>query len=233
MAAHICVRCSKTLASRQSLWNHRQRCKVSKDGFHATLGDGLILKSRSIPVPVHKEKIVSDIINNAGKMQEPKSDTGKEDIIGNFLNKVAQVANINIEPMTEKTSSLSIQEPLKPKSLTDLSSEMESEKPTSSLNEMYKKTKSLIDLPAEMKSDSEESTSSEDEIIEEEVEVMPDNPEELKEAFRNLYKKFRRDIKIYDKLVLMLNELERMKSLTKEECNAMNEHLQKKIEKRN
>ena len=110
---------------------------------------------------------------------------------------------------------------------------MESEKPTSSLNETYKKTKSLIDLPAEMKSDSEESTSSEDEIIEEEVEVMPDNPEELKEAFRNLYKKFRRDIKIYDKLVLMLNELERMKSLTKEECNAMNEHLQKKIEKRN
>ena len=212
---------------------HRQRCKDSKDELHATLGDGLVIKSRSITPPVHKEKIVSDIINNAGKMQEPKSDTGKEDIIGNFLNKVAQVANINIEPMTEKTSSLSIQEPLKPKSLTDLSSEMESEKPTSSLNEMYKKTKSLIDLPAEMKSDSEESTSSEDEIIEEEVEVMPDNPEELKEAFRNLYKKFRRDIKIYDKLVLMLNELERMKSLTKEECNAMNEHLQKKIEKWN
>ena len=233
MAAHICVRCNKTLASRQSLWNHRQRCKDSKDELHATLGDGLVIKSRSITPPVHKEKIVSDIINNAGKMQESKSDTGKEDIIGNFLNKVAQVANINIEPMTEKTSSLSIQEPLKPKSLTDLSSEMESEKPTSSLNEMYKKTKSLIDLPAEMKSDSEESTSSEDEIIEEEVEVMPDNPEELKEAFRNLYKKFRRDIKIYDKLVLMLNELERMKSLTKEECNAMNEHLQKKIEKRN
>lgn len=233
MAAHICVRCNKTLASRQSLWNHRQRCKDSKDELHATLGDGLVIKSRSITPPVHKEKIVSDIINKVGKMQEPKSDTGKEDIIGNFLNKVAQVANINIEPMTEKTSSLSIQEPLKPKSLTDLSSEMESEKPTSSLNEMYKKTKSLIDLPAEMKSDSEESTSSEDEIIEEEVEVMPDNPEELKEAFRNLYKKFRRDIKIYDKLVLMLNELERMKSLTKEECNAMNEHLQKKIEKRN
>ena len=233
MAAHICVRCNKTLASRQSLWNHRQRCKDSKDELHATLGDGLVIKSRSITPPVHKEKIVSDIINKVGKMQEPKSDTGKEDIIGNFLNKVAQVANINIEPMTEKTSSLSIQEPLKPKSLTDLSSEMESEKPTSSLNKTYKKTKSLIDLPAEMKSDSEESTSSEDEIIEEEVEVMPDNPEELKEAFRNLYKKFRRDIKIYDKLVLMLNELERMKSLTKEECNAMNEHLQKKIEKRN
>ena len=102
MAAHICGWCSKTLASQQSLWNHRQRCKDSKDELHATLGDGLVIKSRSITPPVHKENIVSDIINKVGKMQEPKSDTGKEDIIGNFLNKVAQVANINIEPMTEK-----------------------------------------------------------------------------------------------------------------------------------
>ena len=62
---------------------------------------------------------------------------------------------------------------------------------------------------------------------------MPENPEELKEAFRNLYKKFRRDIEMYDKLVLMLDELQRMKCLTKEECNAMNEHLQNKIENRN
>ena len=62
---------------------------------------------------------------------------------------------------------------------------------------------------------------------------MPDNPEELKEAFRNLYKKFRRDIEMYDKLVLMLDELQRMKCLTKEEYNAMNEHLQNKIENRN
>ena len=61
---------------------------------------------------------------------------------------------------------------------------------------------------------------------------MPDNPEGLKEAFRNLYWKFRRDIEMYNKLVLMLNELERMKCLTKEECNAVNEHLQKKLETR-
>ena len=65
MAVHICDRCSKTLASRQSLWNHRQRCKDSKDGLHETLGNGLIVESRSRPT--HKEKFVSDIINNVGK----------------------------------------------------------------------------------------------------------------------------------------------------------------------
>ena len=62
----------------------------------------------------------------------------------------------------------------------------------------------------------------------EEYEVMPDNPEGLKEAFENLYRKFRRDIEMYNKLVLMLNGLERMECLTKGECNAVNEHLQKK-----
>ena len=231
MAAHICDRCSKTLASRQSLWNHRQHCKDSKDGLHTTLGNGLVIKSRSRTPSVHKEKIVSDIINNVGKMQEPKSDTGKEDIVENFLNKVAQITNMR--PMLEKTSSLSNQEAQKPKSLNDLVAELKSGKPTSSVNEMALKPKSLPDLPVEMKSDSEESTSSEDEITEEEDEVMPENPEELKEAFRNLYKKFRRDIEMYDKLVLMLDELRRMKCLTKEECNAMNEHLQNKIENRN
>ena len=93
MAAHICDRCSKTQASRQSLWNHRQHCKDSKDELHTTLGNGLVIKSRSRTPSVHKEKIVSDIINNVGKMQEPKSDTGKEDIVEKFLNKVAQITN--------------------------------------------------------------------------------------------------------------------------------------------
>ena len=145
------------------------------------------------------------------KEREPKSDTGKENIVGDIINKVVQRANMDVKPMTEKTPSLpkipmQVVKALKPKSLTD--------------------------LEVEMKSDSEESTSSEDEITDEEVEVMPDNPEELKEAFRNLYKKFRRDIEMYDKLVLMLDELQKMKCLTNEECNAMNEHLQNKIENR-
>ena len=97
------------------------------------------------------------------------------------------------------------------------------------------KPKSLSDLAAdiEMRSDSEDS--SEDETEEEEIdyEVMPDNPKELKEAFRNLYKQFRRDIDMFNKLVLMLDELKRMECLTQEECNAMNKHLQNKLENRN
>ena len=98
------------------------------------------------------------------------------------------------------------------------------------------KPKSLTDLAAdiEMKSDSEDSSDKEIEGEEEiDYEVMPDNPRKLKEAFRNLYKKFRRDIEMYNKLVLMLDELKRMECLTKEECNAMNKHLQNKLENRN
>ena len=203
MAAHICVRCNKTLASRQSLWNHRQRCKDSKDGLHATLGEGLLVKSRFRSPPMHKEKFASDIINNVGKMQGPKSDTGKEDIVENILNKVFQRSNV--DPMSEEISSLPFQEALKTKSLPDLAAKMKSGEPTSSEDETALKPKPLIDLPTEMKSDSEESTLSEDKITEQEVHIMPDNRKELKEPFRNLYKEFRRDIAMHDKLVLMLD----------------------------
>ena len=65
MAAYICDRCSKTLGIRQSLWNHRQRCKDTKDGFHETVGNGLIVESRS--TPTHSDRFISDIINNVGK----------------------------------------------------------------------------------------------------------------------------------------------------------------------
>lgn len=40
-------------------------------------------------------------------------------------------------------------------------------------------------------------------------------------------------IEMYNKLVLMLDELKRMDCLTQEECNVMNEHLQNKLENRN
>ena len=107
------------------------------------------------------------------------------------------------------------------------------------------KPKSLTDLAAdiEMKSDSEDSSDEteeeeegggeEEESEEESYEMMPDNSRELKEAFKNLYKKFRRDIEMYNKLVLMLDELKRMDCLTQEECNEMNKHLQNKLENRN
>ena len=127
------------------------------------------------------------------KEREPKSDTGKENIVGDIINKVVQRANMDVKPMTEKTPSLpkipmQVVEGLKPKSLTDLEVEMksDSEESTSSEDETALKPKSLTELPAEMKSDAEESTSSEDETEGEEIdyEVMPDNPEELKKSFQ-------------------------------------------------
>ena len=115
------------------------------------------------------------------------------------------------KPMTDKVPNKPIQEILKPKSLSDLAADIEIE------------------------SDSEDSSEDETEEEEEEMEyeVMPDNPKELKEAFKNLYWKFRRDIEMYNKLVLMLDELKRMDCLTQEECNEMNKHIQNKLENRN
>ena len=115
------------------------------------------------------------------------------------------------KPMTDKVPNKPIQEILKPKSLSDLAADIEIE------------------------SDSEDSSEDETEEEEEEMEyeVMPDNPKELKEAFKNLYWKFRRDIEMYNKLVLMLDELKRMDCLTHEEYNEMNKHLQNKLENRN
>ena len=58
---------------------------------------------------------------------------------------------------------------------------------------------------------------------------ITDNPEDLKEAFRNLYNKFQHNIEIYNKLVMMLDEMEKINCLTKEECKALNENLKNKI----
>ena len=60
-------------------------------------------------------------------------------------------------------------------------------------------------------------------------EYAVDDPEELKAAFRNLYNRFQHNIEMYNKLVLMLDEMENMGCLTKEDCNAINRSLQNKI----
>ena len=151
-----------------------------------------------------------------------------KDSVGDILNKVVQRANMNVEPIKEKTSSY-----LKPMTEEPTTLKPATKKPMIPIQAVKAlKPKSLTDLAAdiEMKSDSEDSDETEEE--EEEYEIMPDNPKELKEAFRNLYYKFRRDVGMYNKLVLMLDKLERLNCLTKEECNAMNDHLQKKLETR-
>ena len=66
MKVYNCDRCSKTLVSPQSLWNHRQRCKdnATEDGLQETPGNGLIIRPRIGSAPVHKEKFIADNINN-------------------------------------------------------------------------------------------------------------------------------------------------------------------------
>ena len=149
---------------------------------------------------------------------------------------------MDIKPMTEKLPNkpmIPVQTALKPEK-SYLPKNTMNEVPIQAVKAL--KPKSLSDIAAdiEMKSDSEDSTETEeeeeeDEDEEEEIdyEMMPDNPKELKEAFRKLYFKFRRDIDMYNKLVLMLDELKRMECLTQEECNSMNKHLQNKLENRN
>ena len=182
MNANNCVRCGKTLASPQSLWNHRQHCKdrTTKDNLHKTSGKGLIIKPRIGSTPVHKEKFIADIINNVRA-----KDQGSTSILPK-------------ERMSKMNSVL-------PKVLSDL----------------------LLD--SEPDSDSESDSEGSVAEVSNDIEFMPDNPEELKAAFRSLYQKVHNNTKNYNKLVLMLDELQRMKCLTKEECNGVKVHLQEKI----
>ena len=63
MKFHICVRCSKTLASPQSLWNHRQRCKASAIKDEKFSSSNEQTRKHDL-VPAHKEHFLADIINN-------------------------------------------------------------------------------------------------------------------------------------------------------------------------
>ena len=64
MAAHICVRCSKTLASRQSLWNHRQRCKVNANKDEKSNEQ----TGNPYSTPADKEKFLANIVNNVDNL---------------------------------------------------------------------------------------------------------------------------------------------------------------------
>ena len=64
MAAHICVRCSKTLASRQSLWNHRQRCKVKANKDEKSNEQ----TGNPYSTPADKEKFLANIVNNVDNL---------------------------------------------------------------------------------------------------------------------------------------------------------------------
>ena len=100
MAAHICDRCSKTLASQQSLWNHRQRCKANA------------IKNEQMKKPEStQEKFVADIVNRANdwyttsillmKLMNPKTvdskSEGKSDIESDSYSE-STVSNLNDNP---------------------------------------------------------------------------------------------------------------------------------------
>ena len=92
------------------------------------------------------------------------------------------------------------------------------------------KTSDIEMTDAETESDPE---SDENESTDPEMDFMPDNPEDLKKHFRKLFNELNHNmdhnIDIYNKLVFMLDELERMNCLTEEECNAMNKCLSDKM----
>ena len=77
MKVYNCDRCSKTLASPQSFWNHRQRCKdnATEDGLQETSGNGLIIRPRFGSTPVHKEKFIADNINNVTQSVKDQGST--------------------------------------------------------------------------------------------------------------------------------------------------------------
>ena len=133
---------------------------------------------------------------------------GQNDTIRSIVNNAVQGANMDTNPMMTVT-------PVKaPPYLT--------KNPMVTLNGKS---------DSEPESDSEESESSEksDPESSEDVEFMPDNLEELKAAFRDLYKKVHNNMENYNKLLLILDEQKRVNCLTKEECNDIKMNVQKKI----
>ena len=193
--------------------NHFCQCGKKLSSYHSLWRHKKICKKEQ--EPKSDSKTVGDILNNVVQ----RVDMDKPIMKKTYLPKKAMIpAQAALKPTMEKTHS--------PKNTMD-------EVPIQAVEAL--KPRSLSDLAADIEIESDSEDSSEDETEEEEIdyEVMPDNPRELKEAFRNLYKQFRRDIDMFNKLVLMLDELKRMECLTQEECNAMNKHLQNKLENRN
>ena len=112
--------------------------------------------------------------------------------------------------------------------------------PIKRVNSVVPKPKALIDFKSEKKLESEAASDSEDQSTTsysdsepEEIDISendePDNLEELKAAFRNLYKKVHSNMENYNKLVLILDELYHVNCLTKEECDGIKLSLRKKI----
>ena len=178
-----CVRCNKTLASPQSLWNHRQRCKTNDEKFSSS--NESTRKPEVESTSLERQKFINDIISGGQtERDQPMS---------------------SIQP-TDRTS-------IKSNELIDFKSV---KKPAAETD--WDSESTLLDSISEAESE-----------IFEENEHMLDNLQELKAAFRYMYKKIHSNMETYKNLVSILDELHRVNFLTKEECNALNLMIQKKI----
>ena len=165
------------------------------------------------------------------KDQEPRSIPtiqNKEDILGDILNKVTQRAEMDTKLKTMKEIApqnipMEVANNIEPKPLSDILG-----KKTSYANNIEPKPLEKKTSYAEQ-SDLESEESDSDESNAESVEFMPDNPEDLKKRFRQLFYKLHDNIDIYNKLVYILDEMKRINYLTKEECDLANKCVQEKM----
>ena len=200
-----CQNCEKTFSRKNNMKRHQiQTCKGKAQ-------NGNILNPTSMIQP-SKDKIIGQ--------------PDKDNVVGNILNKAVQRANVdmNVKPLTNKV-------PFHPKSSAAIPSEAVDAVKINSLSDiaMHSGKSDSEETDSDSEVESSESSDSEGELSQDDVEFMPNNVEELKQAFRDLFNKLHGNIAIYNKLVFLLDELKRMGGLTKEECNAMNICLQEKM----
>ena len=229
---HHCIECDKSFASRQSLWNHKQRC--------------FRLKKQEDSTVQSKDKIIGDILNKVDQRVKDSSSVKKPELKMDDM-EVDPKLDLLLEKKTSDPESKSESDSEETESSEESDHEItdEQEKLKEDFRNLYMKFHQdigifnklvltldeleMMDCLTKDESDSVKEDLKKKIESSKEEEYMIDNPEDLKEAFRNLYNKFQHNIEIYNKLVFTLDKLKKINCLTKEECDALNENLQSKI----
>ena len=229
--SHHCIGCDKSFASAQSLWNHKQRC------FRPKKEDSTVQS---------KDKIIGDIMNKVDQRVKDSSSIKKPEFKMDDM-EVEPKLDLLLEKKTSDPESKSESDSEETESSEESDHEItdEQEKLKEDFRNLYMKFHQdigifnklvltldeleMMDCLTKDESDSVKENLKKKIESSKEEEYMIDNPEDLKEAFRNLYNKFQHNIEIYNKLVFTLDKLKKINCLTKEECDALNENLQSKI----
>ena len=203
---HIC-NCGKKLSNYYSLWRHRKICKNKQDPTPAA-------KIQSSELEKKSENDVTPI------EIEPKSHLltrGKE----------------NFE--SDSQSEESLQE-----SDYDCKSDQEELEAFRNLYlefhhnlGMYSKLVRILDRLEMMDCMTKEECNVVKEHLQKEIgfseDDKVDDPEDIKDKFINLHNELKHNIEVYNKLVLMLDEMKNTNFLTKEECSFMKKNIEKKL----